>query len=260
VLAPQLALRKSWAPNGLPYAMLCEQLCWMAIGAGDTAELDQQLEHVARVYKVGGHPGLLAKYERLLNAARDKEVGSSLAQGIHATSRVEAQLMTRLQTEIRGFSTTEQTQRLLQLVLDEAQAQSGYLYRAASDGMARLLANRNVTAPNPVLEIWVNQYLAKANPLDSICTETGDHTESYKTQAILVRDERSKRYLPLMLREPQGLRVLAVVLIGCPDEVAPPTLSHPFINAVTRTLQAIFRDESTSVSKASTGNGADIAS
>jgi hypothetical protein len=249
LLSPRLAYRKAKAPNGVPYAMLCEELCWIALGAGDTAQLDEQLEHVSRVYKQGGHPGLLARYERIVNAARERELGSDVSQGIHAISRVEAQLLTRLQTEIRGYSISEQTQRLLQMVLDEVSAERGYMYRAGSDGTARLLASRNATTPNPMLEIWFHQYLAAAAPLESVCTATGDHDETSERQAGLVRDGQGRPYLPVVLRDPHALRTLAVVLIGCSDDVPPPALSQPFISAVTRTLQAIFRDESTAFSK-----------
>lgn len=252
VLTPELARRRAQAPDGVPYAMLCEQLCWIAIGAGDTVEIEQQLAQVARVYRNGGHPGLLAKYERLLHAARRKEAGADGSLGVHVVSQVEAQLMTRLQTEIRGYSFSDQTQRLLQMVLDEAGAERGYFYRAGSDGFARLLASRNVMAPNPILELWFNQYVAGTDALDTIRTEVSDDKESDEAMTGLVRDERGHAYSPFALWDPEGLRVLAVMLIACVDETSTPSVGQPFLNAVTRTLQAIFRDGPSATSLSST--------
>jgi hypothetical protein len=124
----------------------------IALGTADRAVLAEQLEGMQRWFRRTDNPALVAQYQRLLKAARaagllDEAPGAGgdeeKARGAYATE-VDAALL-----GCRG--PVERLQLALELIVERAGAERGYLYLLEPDGLRFAAPAAGVQPPEQVL-------------------------------------------------------------------------------------------------------------
>ncbi|HET6335202.1 MAG TPA: hypothetical protein VFG30_18385 [Polyangiales bacterium] len=119
-------------PNGVPIAALYETVAEIALLETDTSTFQRALEEVKRIYSRGKHPGLVARYERLVATGR-RQLSQWSGSGLVRNDVHERMLtVTQVRSGIGPARSDEQFRQLLGIVLDEAAAASGYLYQLSS--------------------------------------------------------------------------------------------------------------------------------
>jgi len=248
VLAPMIEDVERRAPDGLVLGELQEALAWVELAAKDEVRAEQAAAAMRAVYRRGRYPGLAARVERLSRAGRkqgllttgDASTDMTSATGSSSTLATDSLMASQMQSQMSGYSLVEQYQHLLALVLGEVALNGGYLYRHTREGKLVLLAHRGVTAPNPHLDVELQQHLEvpqEASEDGETSLETATATATAGEDAGFLKDAKGGTYFPVALRDHAGeRRIIGVVALRTMDV---PELPHAFVRAVAHTLHTL---------------------
>jgi hypothetical protein len=201
------ALRQSPGPKSLRYGQAHEMGCKIALLLKDRAMFTRHFEPMSDLY--ASHAGLQARTAYLLRTARTLFESRAAEAFDHETDEA-VDWQTRIATMLGTHGAQEQAEYLLSLLLEEAGAAHGQLYRLGHDERPVLLAARPPAA-DPKLLMQVAQ----------CCLERRDDTavtQSVSAEAGGVSDSTGLRYELVWLTDPEdpertrGLVVVAAQL------------------------------------------------
>ncbi|HMI93557.1 MAG TPA: AAA family ATPase, partial [Polyangiales bacterium] len=172
--------------HGVRVGVLYEARARVALAGGDADGFASFAAQAAEVYRAGRNPALVAKYERLIEAARSSEIALST----ELTHAAEISAALGLSQEGNGFHTAfaecedgdERKVRALRLLLDRTGAKSGFLYSAGEKGAVALQASEPQSEPPAELEAALRDYLRgeleDTSDVTMTCFDEGARTSS----------------------------------------------------------------------------------
>jgi tetratricopeptide (TPR) repeat protein len=172
--------------EGVRVGILYESRARVALAAGDADGFAGFAARAAQVYRSGRNPALVAKYERLIEAARTSEVALST----ELTHAAEISAALGLSESGQGFHTAfEECEdgdarkvRALRLLLERSGAKSGFLYRAGDKGAVELEAAEPQSEPPAELAAALAEYLRAelddTSDVTMTCFDEGARTSS----------------------------------------------------------------------------------
>jgi hypothetical protein len=183
----------------------------IAIWAGDDQAVEEYSRLTAREYRHGRGSPLAARYEQLMDEARQggkdalpqlSEFESRLASPSSLFSRASATAM--VTQAMRGAETNgERAERALTLIVDMYAAPDGHLYLFTEQEL-RLAASHGASAPPRGLDKFVKDFLDRCffEPED----ETGVLDEGTVQADTLLEfaDQRGVKYQPVLLMSVAG--------------------------------------------------------
>jgi hypothetical protein len=220
---------------GLPLPTLYAQRARIALHAGDSPAFEQYSALAAAAAARLRHPGLAARLQQLVTAARnaDQPISVELVRGAElGTSHGEPS--TSIDTSVftllgacRG--SRQRAQHALELLIGEAHADGGYLFGIGPGGRLEALAWLAVDAPDAALENTADALLdiAQDEELETRIEPTEPTPRTFSSapppelvpglQPFLLRNPRTANGHPLavaLLRAPNGqlLRLPATLL------------------------------------------------
>ena len=170
--------------QGVRIGVLYESRARVAIAAQDAELFASFAAKAAEVYRAGRNPALVAKYERLIEAARTTEIALS-AELTHA-----AEISAALGLSQAGFHTAfeecedaaAKKARALRLLLERSGAKSGFLYSTDASGVVQLQAAEPSAEPPAELESALSDYLRaeldETSDVTMTCFDEGARTSS----------------------------------------------------------------------------------
>jgi hypothetical protein len=200
-------LRQAPGPQSLNYGQAHEMGCKIALLLKDEAMFERHFAPMSELYAT--HAGLQARAAHLFRTARTLFEKGAAEAFVHETDEA-VDWQTRIATMLGTQGAQEQAEYLLSLILEEAGAAHGQLYRLGHDERPVLLAARPPAA-DPKLLMQVAQ----------CCLERRDDTavtQSVSAEAGGVSDSTGLRYELVWLTDPEdpertrGLVVVAAQL------------------------------------------------
>jgi hypothetical protein len=212
--------------GSLLFGQLCEAGCQIAFLLNDGAMFARHYGPMAKLFSQ--HPGLRAVAERWRRLGRERFEQAS--DGAAADDDAGVDWHTRIATAIGTQSAEERASYMLSLLLEQAEAEIGQLYRVDSQGRPTLLAARPTPA-DPTLLVQAAKYCGSRH--------TTDITQSMSSLDEATLDTAGRHYELLWLLESEDPdRTRGLVMIGEP--ATPLSAITPALrNAVTQHLQQL---------------------
>ena len=196
---------------GVRVGMLHEARARVALAADDVDGFASAAACAAEIYRAGRNPALVAKYERLIEAARSNEM--PLSSDLTHAAEISAAL--GLSQSGQGFHTAfeecedgaSRKKRGLSLLIERSGAKGGFLYSVSATGAIALQAAQPEAEPPADLEVALKAYLQAelddAGDVTVTCFDEGARTSSLGAAAA---------YQPVLLwSTANGDRVIAGV-------------------------------------------------
>lgn len=153
--------------TGVQASLLYEARARVVLLQGDGVAFDSAARRVAAQYRPGQHPGLLARYERLMDdaAAAQHAVSTELASAAKSGDEVDTgpTFATALQTLLGGCQGADERAVLaLQLLVERTGGRDGFLYGCRGEQPLELLAQFGKESPGSGIQQRVHEYFQEA--------------------------------------------------------------------------------------------------
>jgi hypothetical protein len=212
---------KGFSKTGLSLGLAYETRARVALLMNDRETFLSYAILCAEQYKVGHNPALTAKYEKLMQEARQAKVGipGELAEaaGLSALSGdTVLRLITNLFDECKGPQA--RAERALELLVKQSNCLGGYLYTIQNDGPS-LSAQLGDSAPFAGLDALVQECLSAEieGTNDMTMASAASEIVSSVTERTDWSGQQGENYHPVVIghRTPKGFAVagLAVLLV-----------------------------------------------
>jgi len=154
----RLAVVRKQRITGVQASLLYEARARIALMQGDMRAFDSAARRVAAQYRPGQHPGLLARYERLMDdaVAARIEVSPSLAAAAKESAddvATDPTFVSELQTLLGGcHGHDERALTALKLLVERTGADAGYLYGCRGPDALELIAQLGARPPTAAVQ------------------------------------------------------------------------------------------------------------
>jgi hypothetical protein len=195
---------------GIYYGLALESAARIAIECGDAEAFKQFFARCWEQYGGGAYPPITARLERMLTAARRKQLVDATQDAAPDASawpeRVRAELG-------QATDAGDRARRALSLLLESSHAISGHLY-GIKGAEIELMASHAPAAPEPALEKMLRDFLRAESDEDRTLAldEIALVRPSMRTRSAADRD--GLRYFPFLLATGQGSRTIAAGVVA----------------------------------------------
>ncbi len=232
---------ESLGTTGLTMGLVYEYRAYVAMIMNDQESFQTYARLCADEYRAGRNPVLTAKYEKLMQYARQSEIGVS-DQLAHAadvsisesTAESVISRIATLLTDCRGPK--ERAQRVIDVLVQHADAAGGYVYTMQEEGPI-LAASSGHLSPLVDMDTIVKDYVAEQISEIGDCTRTvADLGASAPTPSRWTND-RGEQYLPVVLiHEREGTFILTGLALLAADRHRQIAVPHDLVVALSRSL------------------------
>ncbi|MFI5305948.1 MAG: protein kinase [Polyangiales bacterium] len=220
--------------GGLSLGLLFEARAQIAIWMGDREGFERLAERCAREYKQGKNPALSAKFARLMDEARERDVellgGANEASALLAMPESDTGYETLQSRMLECVDEFDRARCALSMLLQRMDSYAGHLYGAQPDGQLRVLASLPEIEPSAELGSWLEASLeAELESGASVTTGAGDDESGADEVAARYTDAQGRNFEPVFLsaKDHNGERiagVLALQIVPGPRCVPPKEL------------------------------------
>jgi serine/threonine-protein kinase len=219
-----------------------EQLASLAAQRRDGSRLQHHIDCVAAMYKPGKHPGLLARYARLvaettsvsMHSVSENELAECDARTVNASAGSTADgwaAATRIEPQ--------RTHEVLDVLVRATQATGGYLYAIDATHDVVLAAKSTGLSPEPSMESWVEDYVRAAlnwseTGDSATATQTGVGDDTGQSEAATVAGGYLQRFGLYDTRS--GEPKLAAVAVLCSRDGAALRISSDLLRTAAEAL------------------------
>ena len=170
--------------SGVLVGMVHEARARVALHAGDTARFEESSARCAAQYRAGHNPVLTAKYERLMQLAREGNVCVSPELADAAKFTTGRDLNATLRDTLSSCTSLEDRARLaLETLVQQFSCSQGFLYIMGPGGPT-LSAQKGQEPPPGTLEGWLRRYLDDMFTTDDPETQMATAADSHPMPSL----------------------------------------------------------------------------
>jgi hypothetical protein len=185
----------------------------IALITSDRPSFEKYYARVKAIYSRGGHPGLIAKLQRLSLSAQKRDPRGRIAVGQTQRSWTYETVVPQL----TSLSRVEQFDYLLALLLREADVHAGHLYAGRPPNGYALVATKNTYGGDVELEDQVCKYAAMLLDADEETTRSLTASESSAFFTRVLPEYGIEHYTIVALRT-AGQQLCGLVLLRIDPE------------------------------------------
>jgi hypothetical protein len=197
-LEAMIAHQTQLGVTGLRLGLTYEARARVAILSADADAFERYARLTARAYRHGAHSPLAARYERLMNEASRRGLGTTTQlRDLERASASSVRLTTSdddLQTQVErtmtaAHSVDERGQLALQLICDAVQATCGHLYLTTADGLTPAASYRTGPADSGFSARLSEIYTAMCDRTDHAPTQLEYEDQVYELLVLRTEGE-----------------------------------------------------------------------
>ncbi len=205
--------------GGLSLGSLYETRARIAIWTGDRESFERCAERCAAEYKKGRNPALSAKFARLMDEARARDVEPvgpvPEASALLAMSQTESGFETVQSRMLECLDPDDRARCALTILLQSMDSHAGHLYGVHAGGQLKALASLPESDADPQLGRWLEASLWLE--LESQVSATADGEDDGRGAGVPTRytDGEGRSFEPIFLstRDREGERIAAVLAL-----------------------------------------------
>jgi hypothetical protein len=205
--------------GGLALGALYETRARIAIASGDSAAYEHHAQLCAREYKKGKNAALAAKFARLVEEARQREIEQQAAvmeaEELLLPPESETAYETIQSRLLECVDSGDRARCALTMLLQSVDSYAGHLYGVGEGGRLAPLASLPDTEPDPRLAAWLEGVLQAELEEAVDATDDGDDDEAAPGVSGRYTDGAGRSFEPILLSAhgEQGERIAAVFVL-----------------------------------------------